>query len=144
MVYLSPEFWIVAKIVIAAVLGGIIGWEREQHLEEPGVRTFALVAIGSAAFVLVGMTGLSVSAPGQTIDISRIAGQIVVGIGFICAGVIWREKKGGPYGLTTAAGLWATAAIGIAVALELWILAIAIVVIEFFLLKSKPIWKRII
>ena len=141
--YIGPEIWIVIKIILAAIFGGIIGWEREQHLGEPGVRTFALVSIGSAAFVLIGLMGINVSAPGQSYDIGRIVGQIIVGIGFICAGVIWRERKGTPYGLTTAAGLWATAAIGASVALELWVLAVTIVILEFFLLKSKPIWKRL-
>ena len=140
--YLSPETWIVVKILLAAIFGGIIGWEREQHLGEPGVRTFSLVAIGSAAFVLIGTLGIQITGPGQSYDIGRLVGQIIVGIGFICAGVIWRERKGRSYGLTTAAGLWVTAAIGVSVALELWILAVTIVAIEFFLLKSKPIWKR--
>ncbi|MBW3011028.1 MgtC/SapB family protein [Candidatus Woesearchaeota archaeon] len=141
--YFGPESWLVVKIILAAVLGGIIGWEREQHLGEPGVRTFALVSIGSAAFVLIGLTGLGVFAPGQSYDIGRIVGQIIVGIGFICAGVIWRERKGTPYGLTTAAGLWVTAAIGVSVGLELWVLAVTIVAIEFLLLKSKPFWQRL-
>ncbi|MCK4670595.1 MAG: MgtC/SapB family protein [Nanoarchaeota archaeon] len=141
--YLSPEIWIVIKVLIAAIFGGIIGWEREQHIGEPGVRTFALISIGSAAFVLISLFGLQITGPGQSYDVGRIVGQIIVGIGFICAGVIWREKKGMPYGLTTAAGLWVTASIGACVALELWVLAVTMVVIEFFLLKSKPIWKRI-
>lgn len=105
------EPWeLVARLVLAVVLGGIIGLEREVLEKPAGFRTHILVALGAATFTLISLYGFF----GSGADPARIASNIVVGIGFIGAGTIWRHPTG-VGGLTTAASLWTVAAIGTAV-----------------------------
>ena len=105
-------------IFCAAVLGGLIGLEREYRAKEAGFRTHFLVALGSAVFMIVSAYGFSDVALSDTTgrwDVSRVAAQVVSGIGFIGAGtIIFRKAENIVSGLTTAAGLWVTAAIGLA------------------------------
>jgi len=99
----------VFRLLLAGVLGGLIGFEREAHGRPAGLRTHILVALGAALFTIV-----SDSYTGARSDPSRIASQIVTGIGFLGAGTIIRQGSI-VRGLTTAASLWTTAAIGMAV-----------------------------
>ena len=99
----------ILKLLLAGVLGGLIGFEREAHGRPAGLRTHILVSLGSALFTIV-----SLSYSGERSDPSRIASQIVTGIGFLGAGTIIRQGSI-VRGLTTAASLWTTAAIGMAV-----------------------------
>jgi putative Mg2+ transporter-C (MgtC) family protein len=105
------------RLALAAVLGGLIGVERELREREAGLRTHLLVAVGSALFTIVGAYGFhSFLASGQAVvraDPTRIAAQIVTGIGFLGAGAIIRQGLS-IRGLTTAATLWVVAAIGLA------------------------------
>jgi putative Mg2+ transporter-C (MgtC) family protein len=103
-------------LVVAAVLGGVIGWDREYRAKEAGLRTHFLVALGSALMMIVSQHAFVdvLDRPGYGLDPSRIAAQVVSGIGFIGAGTILIQKQF-VRGLTTAAGLWATAGIGLAV-----------------------------
>jgi putative Mg2+ transporter-C (MgtC) family protein len=106
---------VVMRLLIAALLGGMLGLQREYHGKEAGVRTHMLVAIGSALFVLVPL-----QAGAGTADLSRVIQGVVAGVGFLCAGTILKISGSGDEqvrGLTTAAGIWLTAAIGIAVGL---------------------------
>jgi putative Mg2+ transporter-C (MgtC) family protein len=98
---------LVIRLVLAAALGGIIGAERELRQKSAGFRTNILIAIGSALFTIASLT-LSSNA-----DPTRIAAQIVTGIGFLGAGAIMRTHSG-VHGLTTAATVWVNAALGIA------------------------------
>jgi len=109
------------KLVLAVVLGGVIGYERETHGRPAGLRTHILVCLGAAIFTIV-----SISFAGRTSDPSRIASQVVTGIGFLGAGTIIRQGNV-VRGLTTAASLWTVAAIGVAVGVggTLYWLAIA-------------------
>ncbi|MBW3012715.1 MgtC/SapB family protein [Candidatus Woesearchaeota archaeon] len=135
----SAEFLILIKLIVAAAFGIAIGWDRESHERHVGIRTFGLVCMGSAAFTIIalqGMFGFNAGAP-VSYDVGRIVGQLVLGIGFLGAGVIWKEKNR-LHGLTTAASMWITAAMGAAIGLEMWLLAIGILVIAFLVLKSKP------
>jgi putative Mg2+ transporter-C (MgtC) family protein len=91
------------------VLGAVIGFERELHRQPAGFRTHALVSLGAALFTVVSAYGFD----GSSVDPTRIAAQIVTGIGFIGAGTIL-QHRGSVRGLTTAASLWAVAAIGMA------------------------------
>lgn len=106
----------VLRLVVAGVLGTIIGLEREYRAKEAGFRTHFLVSLGSALIMIVSQYGFQdvVGADGVGLDPSRVAAQIVSGIGFIGAGTIIIQKQF-VRGLTTAAGLWATAGIGMAV-----------------------------
>jgi putative Mg2+ transporter-C (MgtC) family protein len=105
------------RLALAAVLGGLIGIERELREREAGLRTHLLVAVGSALFTIVGAYGFRdfVSSDGAIVqtDPTRIAAQIVTGIGFLGAGAIIRQGSS-VRGLTTAATLWAVAAVGLA------------------------------
>ena len=105
------------KLALAALLGGAIGWGRERIQRPAGLRTYMLVALGSALFTL-----LSREAFGPVADPSRIASQIIVGIGFLGAGTLIRTGEW-VRGLTTAAGLWTVAAIGMAVGVGALLLA---------------------
>ncbi len=118
----------ILRIFVAAMLGGLIGLEREYRAKEAGFRTHFLVALGSALFMIVSAYGfdrLSLS-PEQRWDVARIAAQVVSGIGFIGAGtIIFQRRENAIRGLTTAAGLWVTAAIGLACGGGMYILAAA-------------------
>ncbi len=111
------------QIILAGILGMAIGAEREHRHKSAGLRTYTLVSIGSALFTILSIYGFSADGGKIAYDPSRIASQIVVGIGFIGAGmVILRENK--IEGLTTAAGIWTTASIGMAVSLGFYLIAI--------------------
>jgi putative Mg2+ transporter-C (MgtC) family protein len=111
------------RLIIAAILGAIVGIERERHEHPAGIRTHMLVSIGSAAF-----TVLSIYSFGEGSDPGRVAAQIVTGIGFLGAGSIL--KGGGTiHGLTTAASLWVVAAVGMAAGAGAWGVAVATTII---------------
>jgi putative Mg2+ transporter-C (MgtC) family protein len=101
---------ILVRLLLAALLGGLLGYERERQGKAAGVRTHMLVAMGSALFVLVPQqAGMAVA------DLSRVMQGIVAGIGFLGAGAIIKHRsEEDVQGLTTAAGVWMTAAIGVA------------------------------
>ncbi len=106
---MTVEF--ILRILAAAGMGAIIGFEREYRSKEAGVRTHFLVAMGSALFMIISAYGFEGVEAGR-FDVARIAAQVVTGIGFLGAGVIIFQKNS-VHGLTTAAGLWVTAAIGL-------------------------------
>lgn len=97
-----------ARLLLATLLTGLIGFEREATGKPAGLRTHAMVGFGAALFTLVSIAGFESGDPG------RVAAQIVTGIGFLGAGAIWRSEDR-VRGLTTAAGLWAAAAIGMGI-----------------------------
>ena len=118
----------ILRIFIAAILGGMIGLEREYRSKEAGFRTHFLVAMGSALFMIVSAYGFadSMNSELQRWDVSRVAAQVVSGIGIIGAGtIIFRKSENVVSGLTTAAGLWVVAAIGLACGGGMYKLAIA-------------------
>jgi len=118
------------RLLVAALLGALVGWEREQAQRPAGLRTYMLVSFGSALF-----TVLSVTAFGPNADPGRLAANIVVGIGFLGAGTIFREGEV-VRGLTTAAGLWAVAAIGTAAGVGQYLLATISTVIVLVILAG--------
>ena len=122
------EYEFILRIFCAALLGGVIGLEREYRAKEAGLRTHFLVALGSALFMIVsayGFEGVLTTAEHRW-DVSRVAAQVVSGIGFIGAGtIIFHKSENVVRGLTTAAGLWVTAAIGLACGGGMYLLSIA-------------------
>lgn len=120
---------LILRIFVAAILGGMIGLEREYRSKEAGFRTHFLVAMGSALFMIVsayGFGGVQMDDATSRWDVSRVAAQVVSGIGFIGAGtIIFRKSENVVSGLTTAAGLWVVAAIGLACGGGLYKLATA-------------------
>ena len=103
-------------MLIAAVFGAAVGYERRSSDKPAGLRTLSLVAVDSALFTIISTFGF------EAADQSRVAAQIVTGVGFLGAGTILRSE-GSISGLTTSATIWATAAIGMAVGLGLYIAA---------------------
>lgn len=100
---------ITLRLLVAAILGGLLGYEREMHGKNAGVRTHMLVAIGAALFILVPQ-----QAGASTEDLTRVLQGLIAGVGFLGAGAIIQGTKDvETRGLTTAAGLWVTAAIGV-------------------------------
>jgi len=133
------------RLAAATVLGGLIGVERERVESTVGLRTHAIVALGSATFMLVSMFGFgnAGSPPGVVLDPSRVAAQIVTGIGFIGAGVIIFRKEV-VRGLTTAASVWLVAAIGMAVAGGLYLPALGTTAFGLGILAAmKPLERRL-
>lgn len=132
---ITPEVLLmIYKISLSAGLGMVIGVERERKDKPAGLRTHVLVAIGSTLFTLLSFIN---PFPGQgfAFDPTRIAAQVVVGIGFLGAGMIFL-KDSEARGLTTAAGIWVTAAIGMAVGFGAYIIAIYSTILAFLILSA--------
>ena len=119
------EIETVCQLVLAIILGALIGLEREYKGKGAGLQTYSLVALGSCLFTIISfeLFNFFTIKSGISFDPSRIIQAVAIGIGFIGAGVIFRQP-GGVVGLTTAAGLWTTAAIGIAVGVKFYALAL--------------------
>ncbi len=117
------DFQVAGQLVLAVLLGALIGLERQLAGKTAGVRTYALVSLGSALFSYMSKYGFVEFWGVPGFDPSRIASQIVVGVGFIGAGLIVFHSDR-VRGLTTAAGLWVSAAIGMAVGFRLYPIAV--------------------
>ncbi len=130
----------VARLALSGVLGSMIGFERERLLWAAGLRTHMLVCVGACLFMLVSAYGFAdVLGPHVTLDPSRVAAQVVSGIGFLGAGTILLRGEV-VKGLTTAASLWAAAAIGLAVGGGLYVPAFATTVLVLLILAAvKPL-----
>jgi putative Mg2+ transporter-C (MgtC) family protein len=111
---IGVEFWqSIFRLLVAAILGGVLGYERERDQQAAGLRTHMLVTLGSALFVL-----LFLRAGGAISDLSRVIQGVVTGIGFLGAGAILkRDNENTIHGITTAAGIWMSTAIGMAAGL---------------------------
>lgn len=114
------------RVICAAISGFLIGFERKYRMKEAGLRTHTIVAIGSALFTIVSGFGF------EGTDPARIAAQIVTGIGFLGAGMIV-FRKNTLYGLTTAAGIWATAGIGMAMGAGMYVLGFSVTILLLLL-----------
>ncbi|HLC88552.1 MAG TPA: MgtC/SapB family protein [Candidatus Nanoarchaeia archaeon] len=125
---------IIFKIVISTFLGMVIGWNRRSS--NAGMRTFSLITLGATIFTIISIIGFPTNTP--TADQARIVAQIVTGVGFLGAGVIWKTKLE-LTGLTTAASIWTSAAIGVAVGLGLFALALSGTLLIIITLMLKPI-----
>ena len=130
------DYVIILRVALALLLGGILGFERERHGISAGIRTYGAISLGACVFGV-----LSLSIPGA--DPSRVAAQVATGIGFLCGGVIFREGNH-VNGLTTAATLWATAAIGLAVAFGMYGVSIVTTLLIYLLLYMSRLrwWKK--
>ena len=129
----GDQLEILGRLVLAGFLGALIGLERELRGYPAGIRTLALVAVGSALF-----TDVSRLMGGD----DRVAAQIVTGIGFIGAGVIFREGYT-VRGITTAATIWSAAAVGMAVGIELYVVGVLGAIFVFAVLEARPLTRRI-
>jgi len=116
---LSPQVEIILRLLLATGLSAVIGYQRERKSKAAGLRTHILIGSGAALFTLVSIYGFN-----GAFDPSRVAAGVVAGVGFIGAGVIFRGMRGeGVAGLTTAASIWITAAIGLAAGAGMYLIS---------------------
>ncbi|GAB4330728.1 MAG: hypothetical protein Kow00117_16190 [Phototrophicales bacterium] len=125
---IEEQFIITLYVFIAALLGMVIGLERERRNKSAGVRTHMLVCVGACLFTGMSRFGFDAGDP------TRVASNVVTGIGFLGAGVIYKSR-GEMHDLTTAASIWATAAIGMAVGGGAWFVAITVTVTNWLILS---------
>jgi len=141
------EWWEMGlRLLAAAALGGLIGFEREFNEQPAGFRTHILVTLGAALFTMAGAYGTAafVDADVVRFDPTRVAAQVVTGIGFLGAGAILRQGIN-IRGLTTAASIWVTASIGVAVALGFWVPALFATALALIsLLFLRPIQRVVL
>src|SRR4051812_34311458 len=137
---------VVSRLLVAALLGGLIGLERETAARGAGARTHALVALGSALFTIAGAYGFADAGSGPR-DPSRIAAQVAAGVGFIGAGAVIRNGSS-VGGVTTAATVWLAAAVGLAAAaggigpaVAATVAALAVLVL---LRAARPVTGRVV
>lgn len=135
---LETDIHMLMRVIIASLLGAFIGWERERHGISAGIRTYGAICLGACVFGIVSLNVMGGADP------SRIAAQVATGIGFLGGGVIFRQDK---YvsGLTTAATLWATAALGLTVAFGMYMIAVLTSIIIYLMLYLPRLhwWKNI-
>lgn len=132
------------RLFIAAICGSAIGYERKNRMKEAGIRTHFIVAIGASLMMIISKYGFQdqIGWHNTTLDPSRIAAQVVTGVGFLGAGIIFMQKQT-IKGLTTAAGIWATAGIGLAIGAGLYSVGLAatiIIILGQILLHGKIKW----
>ncbi len=125
---------LMVRVTVAAVLGGLVGWEREAKGRAAGLKTHILVSIGSALFVLAPLL-----ADIDPAEVTRVMQGIVSGIGFLGAGAILKlDRTERVQGLTTAAGIWLTAAIGMAAGMGMEMLALATTIAALLVVSALP------
>ena len=132
---MSVEIEIVLRLLLATALGAGIGYQRERSEKAAGLRTQSLIALGAALFTVVSMFGF-----GHGVDASRVAAGVVAGVGFIGAGVIFHAGSGNLLtGLTTAASIWVTAAIGMAAGAGMYLVSFIVAVISVLILAVPKV-----
>ena len=140
---ITPEFTIqtdlelLSRVLVAFLLGAFIGWERERHGISAGIRTYGAISLGACVFGIVSLTIVGA-------DPSRVAAQVATGVGFLGGGVIFRQDKF-VSGLTTAATLWATAALGLTVSCGMYMVAVLTSILIYLMLYLPRLrwWKKI-
>ncbi len=130
-----PDWELVGRLVLAALLGFLIGLEREFRGQAAGERTHALVSLGAAAFALISARAF----PGG--DTARVAAGVVTGIGFLGAGMILKREGEKIEGLTTAAGIWAVGAMGLAIGSGMYLLGVVTAALVGLILGAESILK---
>lgn len=117
------DFQIFSRLLLAVILSGLIGFERQLHRGHAGLRTHILVSLGSCLIMLTSLYVFDIYIEKAPLDPTRIAAGVITGIGFLGAGTIIKEREG-VRGLTTAASLWVAASIGLAVGIGFFSAAI--------------------
>lgn len=139
----NTEIIIISKLIISFLLGAFIGLDREKHGRDAGIRTYAAVCVGATLF-----TTIAAHLANNPAETSRVVANIVTGVGFLGAGIIYRNSSTGTsHGLTTAATVWCTSAVGVAVGLNMFIIAIMSALALAFLLSLHHLkwyikWKE--
>ena len=130
------------QVLVAALLGGFIGLEREWRGRDAGLRTNTLIAMGACLFTVISIHGFPLQGSAAQ-DTARVAAQVVTGVGFLGVGALI-HTRGHTKGMTTAATIWMVAAIGMAVGVQAYVLAVFASVITLVILRFlQPISKKI-
>ncbi|HUG42577.1 MAG TPA: MgtC/SapB family protein [Longimicrobiales bacterium] len=132
---------VLGRLVLAVILGGAIGLEREQQGKEAGLRTHILICLGAALFTVISVEMIDPAGNWPPGDVSRIAANVVTGVGFIGAGVIL-QSRGRVRGLTTAATIWTVAALGVAAGAAQYVAAVGATVLMLVVLIPLRWWER--
>lgn len=133
---MSIEVETILRLLLAGSLAAAIGYQRERAGKAAGLRTHILIATGAALFTLISIYGFA----GESFDPSRVAAGVVAGVGFIGAGVIFRGMRGDKVtGITTAASVWVTAAIGLAAGAGMYLVAIVTTIIAVIVLMIPKV-----
>lgn len=133
------ELLMIGRVFLACLLGGIIGWERERHgIYSAGIRTYSAICIGACVF---GIISIYINHN----DPTHIAANVITGIGFLGGGIIFRQEGNYIAGVTTAATLWAAAAIGLSVSYGMYFIAAATTILIYLLLYLPRLgwWHKI-
>lgn len=143
------EWDIVLRVVVAALLGGVVGWDRAEAHKPAGIKTHMMVAAGAALFCGLGLLMANDLEALQTesvrMDTSRVLAGVVAGVGFLGAGAIILRQDGWVSGLTTAAGIWVVAAVGATVAFGYWWLGVLATLLVLLIHASSFVqewWQR--
>lgn len=134
---------ILLRLLIATIVGIILGIERSRKHKVAGLRTHALVCISTTSIAMISAYGFEEFRGVATMDPARLIVGIITGIGFLGAGIIWREPMGGVQGVTTAANIWATAGLGIGVGLGHFFLVFATVAFILVALHMSNLFEKI-
>ena len=139
----GSEFSMIVQLVSSVALGALIGVERRMAHKSAGLRTFALVSLGATLFTIISLEGAKLidQTFSASYDPSRIVAQIVSGVGFIGGGIIFFNKSKA-HGVTTAAGLWVAAAVGMAVGFKMYAVAAAASIITFSIFTLMMVLER--
>lgn len=146
-----PEWEVALRLLAAAILGGLIGLQREADGQAAGLRTHMLLSLGAALFAVISVDGFASfisddpSSTNVVVDPGRVASYVAAGVGFLGGGtIVKRPEDGTVKGLTTAASLWVAAAIGVACGLGVWVApAVAVGIALLSLAVLEPIGRRI-
>ncbi len=139
----NNQIQIVFQLILAVVLGALIGLERERKGKEAGLQTYSLVSLGACLFTIISLESfnLFVGKPGVNFDPARVIIAVATGIGFIGAGVVI-FRRDHVEGITTAAGLWCVAAIGVAVGAGLYLPACLTTILALIILSGFAFMER--
>lgn len=145
--FLLLQLEFIGRLILAGICGGLIGYERKNRLKEAGIRTHLIVALASALMMIISKYGFDdvIQTYHIGLDPSRVAAGIVTGVGFLGAGMIFVRRQA-ISGLTTAAGIWATVGVGMAIGGGLYIIGVAatiIIIIIQVLLHRNLRWLKI-
>lgn len=139
--FLLLQLIYICRILAAGICGILIGWERQKRIKSAGIKTHFVIAVASALMVVISKYGFldAITATGASADVSRVAAGILAGVGLMGGGLVISGKQGFASGITTAAGIWATVAIGMALGAGMYVVGVGTTVI---LLLAQMIFHK--
>ncbi len=125
--FIFTQIIYIVRIIAAGICGALIGWERQKRIKAAGIKTHFIIAVASALMMVISKYGFAdaIGTEGTSVDVSRVAAGILAGVGLMGGGLVISGKQGFTSGITTAAGIWATVAIGMALGAGMYITGIS-------------------